>query len=410
MTYQRKIRPDYMVGTITLVDGDTNFTTLGASLLSTTLGGGDVIMTMNGRMLIIDEITSDDTGTLAYPCPPEEAGVDLPLRIRFQPSGSGSQAAIRDLLARWGNGNVDSFAALEAVLGGIPVFTEFGMEVVSIDDLKADDPHGNLAQLATIAKQSNHFLIMGADGSVALKPIAELTDAIENNRLAIVANNQAIAVNSTALKTKASYNWIINGDFTVNQRGGVKKPANGVYGFDRWRGHANGIEQIIEALPAGEYTLTWAGGGNGSFGGGAGVSPIKATVAAGDLSVVVPATAKKVSLVVGDATKSDPWPWCARPTPTEEILCAPYYRSIRLSFYSNVTANNSYTIRQEIFPLLRVPPAVTYDVLPNALYFPIALTIAAATRNTCVATSRANETASAGTYTADLFMDAEIYQ
>lgn len=121
-----------------------------------------------------------------------------------------------------------------------------------------------------------------------------------------------------------SWNWIINGDFSINQRGGVKKPANGVYGYDRWKGHANGIEQVVEALPAGEYTLTWAGGGNGSFGGVTGPSPIKATVTAGDRSVVVPATSTNVSLVKGDATAEND-PFVPRPAHQELALCQRYY-------------------------------------------------------------------------------------
>lgn len=142
------------------------------------------------------------------------------------------------------------------------------------------------------------------------------------------------------LNSKASYNWIINGDFTVNQRGGVKKPANGVYGFDRWKGHASGIEQIIEALPAGEYTLTWSGGGNGTFGGQTKASPIKVTVAGGNTSVVVPETATKVSVVVGDSTAKDPWLSSTRPTTFEKIICERYYQIYWLRMWGGQTAAN----------------------------------------------------------------------
>lgn len=120
-----------------------------------------------------------------------------------------------------------------------------------------------------------------------------------------------------------SWNWIINGDFSINQRGGVKKPADGVYGYDRWKGHADGIEQVVEAMPAGEYTLTWTGGGDGTFGGVTGPSPIKATVTAGNRSVIVPATATNVSLVEGDATAYDPF--STRNIQQELALCQRYY-------------------------------------------------------------------------------------
>lgn len=97
-----------------------------------------------------------------------------------------------------------------------------------------------------------------------------------------------------------SHNKIINGDFTVNQRGGTKTPGVGTYGYDRWKGHADGLEQIIEALEAGDYTLSWDGGGTGTFGGTTASSPFVATASAGDISVIVPSTATRVALVLGD--------------------------------------------------------------------------------------------------------------
>lgn len=198
---ERGIKPDYTVGKITLVSGSVNFTATGASLESANIQGGDTVMTEGGSVLIIDEITGQNSGTLIFPCPPDEAGVDFPIRIRFQPDGSRIQGAARDLIARWGQtGNVDAFAALAGYVNAVPVFTGAGtMKLVSLDDIGIDDPNGNLAQLAAIAKKSNQFLIMGSDGSVTLKPISEMTDAIENNRLAIVANTNAIVANTNAI-------------------------------------------------------------------------------------------------------------------------------------------------------------------------------------------------------------------
>ncbi|WP_349366789.1 MAG: hypothetical protein ABL311_04700 [Nitratireductor rhodophyticola] len=129
-------------------------------------------------------------------------------------------------------------------------------------------------------------------------------------------------------------NKIINGDLTgtipgfpINQANHPTPLAPGinVYGYDQWRGHADGLEQVCEGLEAGEYTLTWTGGGNGRLNGGALLpSPIKATVSAGDISVVVPAVAGRVSLVKGDAT-AETDPFSPRHIQQELALCQRYF-------------------------------------------------------------------------------------
>lgn len=121
-------------------------------------------------------------------------------------------------------------------------------------------------------------------------------------------------------------NQIINGDFRINLRGGTRTPGVGVYGFDRWKGHADGLEQIIEALPAGEFTLSWTGGGNGTFGGTTAVSPITETVAGGETSVVVPSDATDVQLEPGPVAT----PFELRPIGIELMLCERYYQSVSL--------------------------------------------------------------------------------
>lgn len=181
------------------------------------------------------------------------------------------------------------------------------------------------------------------------------------------ANKPVSTAQQTALDVKASYNWIINGDFTINQRGGVKKPANGVYGFDRWKGHANGIEQIIEALPAGEYTLTWSGGGSGTFGGQTKASPIKAIVAGGNTSIVVPESANKVSVVIGDTTVGNPWVYGARSIALEQKLCERYFQKIDFRTWSIASTANQLFGQAQSFGVMRAQPthAITFNEYSN---------------------------------------------
>jgi len=130
-------------------------------------------------------------------------------------------------------------------------------------------------------------------------------------------------------------NWIINGGFTVNQRGGTRTPGIGVYGYDRWKGHADGLEQVIEDLPAGDYTLTFdsASDGAGTIGGTTATSPIYVTgLARGDQSIIVPSDATRVSVCAGDCRYlADPFE--ERTAQQEEWLCKRYY--VRFTANSN---------------------------------------------------------------------------
>lgn len=156
----------------------------------------------------------------------------------------------------------------------------------------------------------------------------------------------------TGLRALPAFNWVFNGDFTVNQRGAsTKAQTAGTYGYDMWKGHASGLEQVIEALPAGEYTLSWTGGGNGTFNGTTAASPIKETVTAGNTSVIVPSTATKVSLLLGDAT-NETTTFIARPYGLELALCSRYYWKFE-------TYNVSTDLQIISFPKMRATPTAT---------------------------------------------------
>lgn len=161
-------------------------------------------------------------------------------------------------------------------------------------------------------------------------------------------------------------NKIINGDLTgtipgfpINQRNHATPltPGIGVYGYDRWKGHADGLEQICEGLEAGEYTLTWTGGGNGRLDGGSlQPSPIKATVSAGNVSVVVPTTAGRVSLVKGDATAEDD-PFSPRHIQQEKNLCQRYFRKVGQGCIGQTTSTTGGLICYSHEPMRATPTA-----------------------------------------------------
>ena len=130
------IRPDYISGEITLVSGSADFTTTGAALQMAAVQAGDSIIAPTGHVLIIASITGQNSGTLFLPCPPDAAGVDLPLRIRFQPDGSRYQGAVRDLVEKLANGNLDAFAGLVGSPDEIPIFTGPGaMDTINKSEL-----------------------------------------------------------------------------------------------------------------------------------------------------------------------------------------------------------------------------------------------------------------------------------
>jgi hypothetical protein len=157
-------------------------------------------------------------------------------------------------------------------------------------------------------------------------------------------------------------NKIINGDFRINQRvAATKAQSVGVYGFDRWKGHADGLEQIVEGgdIRAGTHTLSWTGGGLGRLNGGPlTASPITGTLAGGsNVSAVVPATATDVQLERGPVAT----PFEERPTGLELTLCRRYFQTgnVRMTAYQ---VGGSAIDYQHSFGIpMRTAPAIAFS-------------------------------------------------
>jgi len=153
--------------------------------------------------------------------------------------------------------------------------------------------------------------------------------------------------------TFAFKNRIIDGGFTINQRGYTSGTSlsSGSYGHDRWKGGASGgtytftqgstgvnttititagsIIQVIEGanLPeGGTYVLSWTGTAQGKIGSGSfGASGITGTITAGTNTNIEfnTGTCGNVQLEVGSTATSFDY----RPYGTELALCQRYFQT-----------------------------------------------------------------------------------
>jgi len=184
----------------------------------------------------------------------------------------------------------------------------------------------------------------------------------------VIDSKLATKADTTYVNNKPSgfKNYIINGDKRVNQRaytGGVL--ANGVYGYDRWKGADSdvNIEQIIEQqnIVSGTYTISFTGGGTATVAGISGLSSgdsVTITVSS-DISVKVPKGAGNIQLEKGSVAT----PFEQRPYGLELSLCQRYYQKAYHIIYIGANVNYQYI---QLTQDMRVNPTVTTT---NATYF-----------------------------------------
>lgn len=207
--------------------------------------------------------------------------------------------------------------------------------------------------------------------------------------------------------TFAFKNRIIDGGFTINQRGYTSGTSlsSGSYGHDRWKGGASGgtytftqastgvnttititagsIIQVIEGanLPeGGTYVLSWTGTAQGKIGSGSfGASGITGTITAGTNTNIEfnTGTCGNVQLEVGSTATSFDY----RPFGTELALCQRYYYQITAggSAYTQFGAGRAFstTAGNGIVPFpmpMRTAPTFAflgvvgnYDFAPTAI-------------------------------------------
>jgi hypothetical protein len=199
--------------------------------------------------------------------------------------------------------------------------------------------------------------------------------------------------------TFAFKNRIIDGGFTINQRGYTSGTSlsSGSYGHDRWKGGASGgtytftqgstgvnttititagsIIQVIEGanLPeGGTYVLSWTGTAQGKIGSGSfGASGITGTITAGTNTNIEfnTGTCGNVQLEVGSTATSFDY----RPYGTELALCQRYYVQFlgnntyeTLASGMSSTSQNGY-VTVALPVTMRANPTLTYSTVSSTL-------------------------------------------
>lgn len=182
------------------------------------------------------------------------------------------------------------------------------------------------------------------------------------------------------------FNRIIDGGFTINQRGYVSGTSlpSGTYGHDRWKGGASAgtytftqgalgvnttititagsIIQVIEGcnLPeGGTYVLSWTGTAQGRLNGGtygsSGTVTVTGWVAGTNLNVEFnTGTCGNVQLVAGSAVSS----YSYRPYGTELMLCQRY--CLYEPFFQVPPVTSLVSVNYALKATMRATPTATF--------------------------------------------------
>ncbi len=173
------VLPDYVSGTITVTQGDVNFT--GTNTLWRTMGfrEGDTVQ-LQGFTAIIkgtsefgNPIDSNVAGQFVEPWPGQSG--TFAYRMRFLPDGARFAGKSTNLIELLGNGILTNLAELGVEDGKVPVGNAAGQyELVDTSTFGLQDPNGTLAKFADLTLAARQ--IFQTDENGALKALALLAN------------------------------------------------------------------------------------------------------------------------------------------------------------------------------------------------------------------------------------------
>ncbi|MFD1197365.1 hypothetical protein ACFQ3K_03355 [Brucella gallinifaecis] len=214
-----KFLPDWQIGTLTLTANSTDFTATDALLTFGSIQQGDFIISPDGRMLVIESITDDNSGVLSTPCPPEAAGT-FQTRIRYQSDNSrytGQTAALRRLMS---GGNLFALAKLV----GDPEFIlrylgNGAFDLVDPVTLGIQDPNGSLAKLAALVLAANKVITTDNSGDaqqIDLGALGRALLALETGTNAQYVQGDGTLQEKTGLPVSAATQTALNGKASLS--------------------------------------------------------------------------------------------------------------------------------------------------------------------------------------------------
>ena len=177
------VLPDYVSGTITVAQGDVNFT--GTNTLWRTMGfrEGDTVQ-LQGFTAIIkgtsefgNPIDSNVAGQFVEPWPGQSG--TFAYRMRFLPDGARFAGKSTNLIELLGNGVLANLAELGVEEGKTPVGGPTGeYELVDTSTFGVQDPNGSLGKLAALILEANKALVTDANGNAQQINIGTLGRAL----------------------------------------------------------------------------------------------------------------------------------------------------------------------------------------------------------------------------------------
>ena len=179
-------------------------------------------------------------------------------------------------------------------------------------------------------------------------------------------------------------NRVINGNFSINQRGYISATAlaTGLYAHDRWKAGASGVtytfsagsvdttitviagslQQVVEGanIEGGTFTLSWSGTAQGRVNGGAyGVSPLTVTGLAAGTNVTIEFNAGTLGKIQFE-NGSYPTLFERRPRGIELSLCQRYcYVNVLAGLHGIVTATTDIIFGAPLPVTMRATPTLS---------------------------------------------------